>query len=130
MRTHATFLPVGLMLCFAASTAASAEQLRGEQIKDVIGGELVRLSTPYGVALPLRYRDDGVVSGDLSGFSIGSMLAPREEGRWWVKGDMLCQKWPTWYEGRTHCFTITSLGPNKIAWTRDDGLSGTAVMGR
>ncbi|UOK70368.1 hypothetical protein [Ancylobacter polymorphus] len=122
---------LGLALLLAATAApALAETLSGPEIKDRIGGELVRLSTPYGITLPLVYRDDGVVAGDISGFSIGSMLAPSEEGRWWVKDDRLCQKWPTWYEGRTYCFTITSLGPKKIAWTRDDGLSGTATMGR
>ncbi|TCK31517.1 hypothetical protein EV667_1627 [Ancylobacter aquaticus] len=129
MRSHLTSASIGLLLVIAAAPAV-AEPLSGAEIKERIGGELVRLSTPYGVTLPLIYRDDGVVSGDLSGFSVGAMLAPREEGRWWVKDDRLCQKWPTWYDGRTYCFTITSLGPTKIAWTRDDGLSGTAVMGR
>ncbi|RTL86986.1 hypothetical protein EJV44_24385 [Ancylobacter aquaticus] len=129
MRSHVTSASIGLLLALAAAPAV-AEPLSGPEIKDRIGGELVRLSTPYGLTLPLVYRDDGVVSGDLSGFSIGALLAPREEGRWWVKDDRLCQKWPSWYDGRTHCFTITSLGPDKIAWTRDDGLAGTAEMGR
>ena len=129
MRSHVTSASIGLLLALAAAPAV-AEPLSGPEIKDRIGGELRRLSTPYGLTLPLVYRDDGVVSGDLSGFSIGALLAPREEGRWWVKDDRLCQKWPSWYDGRTHCFTITSLGPDKIAWTRDDGLAGTAEMGR
>lgn len=129
MRCPMKSASIGLLLALGAAPAL-AEPLSGHEIKDRIGGELVRLSTPYGVTLPLVYREDGVVAGDLSGFSIGAMLAPREEGRWWVTGDRLCQKWPTWYDGRTHCFTITSLGPDKIAWTRDDGLSGTAVMDR
>ncbi|MDQ0347892.1 hypothetical protein [Ancylobacter vacuolatus] len=129
MRHHVTSVSIGLLLALAAAPAV-AEPLSGPEIRDRISGELVRLSTPYGLTLPLVYREDGVVAGDLSGFSIGAMLAPREEGRWWVKDDRLCQKWPSWYDGRTHCFTITSLGPDKIAWTRDDGLSGTAEMGR
>lgn len=129
MRHHVTSVSIGLLLALAAAPAV-AEPLSGPEIRDRISGELVRLSTPYGLTLPLVYREDGVVAGDLSGFSIGAMLAPREEGRWWVKDDRLCQKWPSWYDGRTHCFTITSLGPDKIGWTRDDGLSGTAEMGR
>lgn len=129
MRSHMKTAFIGLALVSLA-TPAGAEALSGSEIRERIGGELVRLSTPYGVTLPLVYRDDGVVSGDISGFSIGAMLAPSEEGRWWVKDDRLCQKWPTWYDGRTYCFTITSLGPNKIAWRRDDGLAGTATMGR
>ena len=123
-----TFAPAALLALVAAP--AVAEPMSGAEIREKIGGELVRLSTPYGITLPLVYRDDGVVAGDISGFSVGAMLAPSEEGRWWVKDDRLCQKWPSWYDGRTYCFTITLLGPNKIAWTRDDGLSGTATMGR
>ncbi|WP_371346021.1 hypothetical protein [Ancylobacter sp. IITR112] len=129
MRIRETIAAFALPLALTA-TPAAAQPLSGPEIREKIGGELVRLSTPYGLTLPLVYRDDGVVAGDISGFSIGALLAPSEEGRWWVKDDRLCQKWPTWYDGRTYCFTITALGPNRIAWTRDDGLSGTATMGR
>ncbi|MFK8253854.1 hypothetical protein [Ancylobacter terrae] len=130
MPSHGTTFLTAVASLVVLAGSAAAEPLTGERIKERIGGERVNLSTPYGLSLPLHYRDDGVVVGDISGFSIGSMLAPREQGRWWVSGDKLCQRWPSWYEGRTHCFSITSLGPRKIAWTRDDGLSGTAVMGR
>lgn len=121
---------IAALVASLPSIPAAAEQLTGPQIRELVGGELVRLKTPYGLSLPLRYRENGIVVGDISGFSLGAMMAPREEGRWWVKGNALCQKWPTWYDGRTYCFTINSLGPNRIAWVRDDGLSGTASMGR
>jgi hypothetical protein len=112
-----------------AATPAAATELSGPEIRQLIGGEKVRLSTPFGVALPLHYRDNGVVVGDVSGFSAARMLAPREEGRWWISGNSLCQKWPSWYDGRQFCFKITSLGGGKITWLRDDGASGTARIG-
>lgn len=105
---------------------AAAEQLDGPEIKKMIAGRTVLLSTPFGIALPLRYRTDGVVVGDVSGISAASMFTPKEEGRWWVKDDSLCQKWPSWYKGRQFCFKITSLGERRISWLRDDGASGTA----
>lgn len=121
-------LLAGLLACLIAGSA-QAEQLAGPTIKKLIGGELVRLNTPFGIALPLRYREDGVVIGDISGFSVARMFAPKEEGRWWVEDDSLCQKWPTWYDGRRFCFKITPLGKGKIAWLRDDGAKGTAQVG-
>lgn len=112
-------------LCLTAGVAA-AEQLDGQKIKKLIAGETVLLNTPFGIALPLRYRADGVVVGDVSGISAARMFTPKEEGRWWIEGDSLCQKWPSWYKGRQFCFKITSLGERRISWVRDDGASGTA----
>lgn len=114
--------------CVSAVPAAAAE-LSGSEIRNLIGGEKVRLSTPFGIALPLEYRENGVVVGDVSGFSMARMLAPREQGRWWIAGNSLCQKWPTWYDGRAFCFKITALGGGRITWLRDDGASGTAQVG-
>jgi hypothetical protein len=104
-------LAIVLAGCAPAMPATAAE-LSGPEIRELISGEKVRLSTPFGIALPLQYRQD-----------------PREEGRWWISGNSLCQKWPSWYDGRQFCFKITSLGANKIAWLRDDGASGTARIG-
>jgi len=119
---------VGILGSLGA-TPASAAELNGAEIRALIGGQKVRLSTPFGIALPLEYRKDGVVLGDVSGFSMARMLAPSEKGRWWISGNALCQKWPTWYDGRQFCFKITSLGGGKITWLRDDGASGTARIG-
>ena len=91
-----------------------------------MGGKKVYLSTPYGLEFPLFYQANGQVTGDASRFSLASMMAPKETGKWWTKGQKLCQKWPSWYDGRTICFTIQQTGPKKIAWTRDDGMKGTA----
>ncbi|MBO3761788.1 hypothetical protein [Ciceribacter sp. L1K22] len=107
---------------------AVASELSGGEVKELIAGKTVRLDTPLGIKLPLRYRTDGAVAGDISGFSMASMFAPKEEGRWWVDGQRLCQQWPTWYKGRTFCFTIKKLDGNRISWQRDDGATGTAVI--
>lgn len=110
------------------ATLTRAEQLGGPEIRSLITGKTVRLSTPLGISLPLRYGSNGVVAGDISGFSMASMFAPKEEGRWWIDDGRLCQKWPSWYKGRTFCFTIKKLDTNRISWLRDDGASGTAVI--
>lgn len=108
--------------------AALAADLRGSEIRTLIEGKTVHLRIAPGLQLPLRYRPGGVVSGDISGISMASMFAPKEDGRWWIDENRLCQKWPGWYQGRTFCFTIRSTGKNRIDWLRDDGASGSAII--
>jgi hypothetical protein len=120
------FLATALLALGGGLATAHAENLAGDAIRKLVGGKQVFLSTPYGVEFPLHYRSNGKVSGDASRFSMASMLAPKEDGSWWVTKAKLCQKWPTWYDGRTICFTIRKTGPASLAWTRDDGLKGTA----
>jgi hypothetical protein len=122
---------INRILCLAGalsafSVAASAAPLSGSEIKALVSGKKVYLATPYGAEFPLHYRKNGNVTGDASGFSLASFLAPKETGKWWTQGQKLCQKWPTWYKGKTICFTIQQTGDNSIAWVRDDGMKGTA----
>lgn len=117
---------LGILAALAAVSPAAAANLAADDIRALVAGRTVFLSTPLGMELPLLYRKDGSVSGDVSGFSAASMFAPEETGRWWVTGNRLCQKWPTWYDGKQFCFTIERMGEAKIRWVRDDGFSGTA----
>lgn len=123
-----TFL-IAALISFTAVSVAMSAPLDGPAIKKLISGRHVYLSTPYGAELPLYYRTGGSVAGDVSGFSMASMLAPKEDGKWWVTEASLCQKWPTWYKGKTICFTVDQTGPSAIKWVRDDGMKGTARIG-
>lgn len=106
---------------------AQAKALNGEQINSLIKGKNVALKTKFGT-FPLRYRADGVVVGDGSKLGLAKFFAPKESGKWWVRGTQLCQQWPTWYKGKTLCFKIEKLGPSKIKWIRNDGATGTATI--
>lgn len=117
-------------LSFLFSGPACAQALSGQEIQKLISGRTVNLSTPFGVTIPLFYAENGDVSGDVSGISAASLFAPKEKGKWWIKGNSMCQQWPSWYKGRRFCFEITATGENKIKWLRDDGAIGTAVIVR
>ena len=125
IRFHA-LAGLGLVLGAVLTLPAVAEPLSGAAIKSLVGGKRLLLSTPYGPGLPLQYKTNGTVNGDASKFSVAAMFAPKESGKWWIDGDRLCQKWPTWLKGRTTCFTVDRTGDSTIKWTRDDGQSGTA----
>ena len=64
-----------------------------------------------------RRLDDGIaapVAQHLHGNAIGlgKFFKPNDSGRWWIAGNQLCQKWQTWYDGRTQCFTLQKAGDN------------------
>ncbi len=110
---------------FFSSTQVSAELLDGTEIRETIGGKRVALRV-VGIDFPMHYKVDGLVTGDGSGTGLGRYFAPKETGRWWVTGNEMCQKFPTWYEGRTLCFQLRKTGPQQLEWMREDGKSGLA----
>ena len=105
---------------------ARAEQLSGTSIQAAIGGKRVFLSTPFGGEFPLYYKTNGRVTGDGTALGLGRYFAPRETGRWFVRGNQLCQQFPTWYRGKVSCFTLRRTGETTLRWKRDDGYSGRA----
>jgi hypothetical protein len=109
---------------------ASAEVMTGKDLKKEIAGKRIYLATPLGGELPLFYARNGRVDGSGEAIGLGRYLAPTDSGRWWVRGNSLCQKWQEWYDGATHCFVITRAGGDRIRWKRDDGTSGTARIGK
>jgi hypothetical protein len=101
--------------------------LSGPEIKSTIGGKTVLLKTRWG-GFPLRYASGGRVTGDGTALGLARFFAPKETGRWWVQGDQLCQQFPTWYNGRQFCFTLSRTGDASLKWVREDGYSGTATI--
>ena len=121
------------VLCGAAIIAVAcqspvlANKLSGNEINSLISGKKVLLQTSWG-SFPLRYATSRRVTGDGTALGLARFFAPKETGKWWVKSDRLCQKFPTWYRGKTFCFSLEKAGAKKLRWRRDDGYSGTALI--
>jgi hypothetical protein len=109
---------------------ANAQSLAGGELGRTVSGRRIYLATPLGGEFPLYYRADGRVDGSGEAVGLGRFMAPKDSGRWWVAGDKLCQKWTSWYDGKTFCFTLRKEAGDQVAWTRDDGLAGKARIGR
>jgi hypothetical protein len=105
---------------------ASARQLTGEEIRELVSGRTVFLSAPFGGELPLNYRVNGTVDGNGQAIGLGRFFAPRDTGRWFIAGNRLCQQFQSWYNGERLCFTVADLGNNRIRWVRDNGEQGVA----
>ena len=115
-------------LVFSVTTAAWAQSpgLSGQQITELVAGTTVEIDTPAGTKLPVRYTQEGRLSGearDLAWF-LGS---PTDLGRWWVAGDQLCHKWIRWFNGEPQCMRLSKEG-STIRWRSQDGNTGTAAI--
>lgn len=117
-----------LLVVFLTSVwvvSAHAENLQNDSIRDAISGRKVVLST-MGFDFPLFYSKGGSVTGDGTNSGLAKYFTPKETGQWWVANDRLCQKFPTWYKGRTWCFELERVDVNRLYWRRDDGFTGKA----
>jgi hypothetical protein len=111
----------------AGACCAEDQNLAGETLRKAVAGKTVHLETPLG-SLPISYRDNGTMHSStlqLAAYT-GSV---RDRGIWWIVADRLCQRWNTWLEGKSYCFRLRQEG-DSVQWTRDDGLSGVATIGR
>uniref|UniRef100_UPI003BAC6B3E hypothetical protein n=1 Tax=Stappia sp. TaxID=1870903 RepID=UPI003BAC6B3E len=114
----------------AATPAEARTPMDGAQIKQAISGKRIYLKTPLGGEFPLNYRRNGRVDGEGQAVGLGRFMQPEDQGRWWVRGNRLCQKWQNWYDGKRFCFTLSRGEGDRLYWTRDDGLKGRARIGR
>jgi hypothetical protein len=108
---------------------AQASALSGDDIRKKVTGKRIYLATPLGGEFPLFYQRGGRVDGSGEASGLGRWARPTDSGRWWVAGDRLCQRWETWYEGKTMCFTLTFMGGDRLRWVQDNGDTGLARIG-
>ena len=111
-----------------SSGSLHAEDLQNDSILEAISGRKVVLST-MGFEFPLYYSASGSVTGDGTNAGLASYFTPKETGQWWVADDQLCQKFPTWYKGKTWCFELEKVDANRLKWRRNDGFTGKAWIG-
>lgn len=115
-----------LALAWPGLVNAEPVLVTSKELHAFVPGSTVNIDTPIGTILPVTYAGDGSFSaeaGKLS-FFLGS---DRDHGRWWIKGDKLCQHWENWFDAETTCLELRSEG-QKLYWRRDDGKEGTATL--
>ncbi len=125
---HRTLFLFIVILARPAAPALGSE-LNGDKIQQLIGGKRIYLKTPLGGEFPMNYRSNGTVDADGKANGLGRFVKPSDSGRWWISGNQLCQKWTSWYQGRTFCFVLIDKGNGRLVWKRNDGATGKARLG-
>jgi hypothetical protein len=110
----------------ATAVAADPVPLSSEAIKETLSGSLVELDTPAGSTIPVRFQEDGLVSGEAG--PLASVLgSEKDRGRWWTADDQLCVKWFRWFDAEVRCASLRQDG-TRIFWQERGGESGTATI--
>jgi hypothetical protein len=136
MNIKAIFLTLALTLPVKAALAepplpsdapvVEATSLSDDQLRQAIVGKTIYLKVS-GFELPIHYKANGRMTGNVgavaAAFSTGD--GSRDNGRWWIDTNQLCQRWTSWMDGQIHCYKITRQG-DTIKWLREDGVSGMA----
>ncbi len=122
-----TLTGVSLVISALVATVAQARELTGPQITSLVAGATVEIDAPTGAKIPVRYGQDGRMSGEARELA-WYLGAATDTGRWWVSGDELCHKWLRWFGGDPQCMRIARDGVRAVRWTGKDGTAGTATI--
>lgn len=117
------------VVCAVTASEAAAERYRANEIKGEIVGRRIFLAAPLGGEFPLNYRTTGSVDGDGEALGLGRFVKPKDTGTWWIQSDRLCQRFRTWYDGRSMCFELYRVDEMRLKWIRNDGKTGIARIG-
>jgi hypothetical protein len=118
-------IAIGLLVIGGAAAAEPAT-LSGQALKDAVTGATIEIDTPIGTKVPIRYHEDGSMTGE-AGAVAYFLGGATDRGRWWVMNDQLCQKWSKWLDAETHCMVLRRRG-RQVNWRREDGKTGTATL--
>ncbi|ODA68626.1 hypothetical protein A7A08_00457 [Methyloligella halotolerans] len=121
-----SLLLAGCVALAPAAAVAGGNSLAGDELRSAVSGKTVYLRIS-GFELPIQYSAGGSMRGRMGSVaaSFAGGESPTDTGKWWVKGDQLCQKWNSWMDGQSYCYRLTKTG-STVSWVRNDGRSGTA----
>lgn len=123
-----TLRSIAIACCILKANAVAAEPvpLNADAIRATLPGSVLKLDTPLGMVVPIKFDGDGLMSGD-AGQLASYLGSQKDRGRYWLAEDRICYKWFRWFSGEQHCLTIQRDG-QRILWQREDGETGTATL--
>ena len=97
--------------------------LRGEQLQRTLSGSTWLYKTVYGDPASFELHADGRLTG-----LAGHANEERDEGRWWVEGDLWCRQWKQWAYGEPGRYFITLQGQQLRLFDTGRRLVDSAVL--
>lgn len=104
--------------------SAPAEPLEGAAIGAALSGASLIYKTVYGEPCTIELHPDGRLSG-----WAGYAREDRDEGRWWVEGDLWFRQWNRWAYGEAAGFQVVIEG-DRLSWLNGEGrrVDGAVIM--
>ena len=104
-----------------SETAAAEASLAGNVLRNTVSGKTVYLKIS-GFELPIRYSPNGSMAGSMGvvAASLAQGDSASDRGKWWISGNQLCQRWTSWMDGKSYCYTLTRQGRSVSGTARID----------
>jgi len=102
---------------------SDASLLREEDLKRVMPGSRWTYQTVYGDPATFELGADGRMKG-----TAGHANEDRDEGRWWIEGDLWCRQWNNWAYGEESRYHIILQGQQLKIYNTDGRLVDSAII--
>ncbi|MEQ8747058.1 hypothetical protein [Pyruvatibacter sp.] len=89
-------------------TAESGDLLRGSDMRSLFADATFTGINEFGNDYVSNLYEGGDMTGDA--ISPDGILLESDTGRWWVRNDVWCREWDTWFGGFPACFKIVKDG--------------------
>lgn len=97
--------------------------LRGKALEETMRGSTWIYKTTYGDPATFELHEDGRMTG-----RAGHANEERDEGRWWVEGDLWCRQWTQWAYGEAGRYYITMNGQLLRVYNTEKRLVDSAII--
>jgi GntR family transcriptional regulator/MocR family aminotransferase len=94
---------------------ATLEALTGQQAKQALSGASLLYKTVYGEPCTIELYPDGRMVG-----RAGYANEDRDQGRWWVEGDVWYRQWNSWAYNEAAGFRVAING-DRLSWLNEAG---------
>jgi GntR family transcriptional regulator/MocR family aminotransferase len=91
--------------------------LSGEALRTAMAGAHLLCKTITGAPCTIELRADGVMVG-----RAGYANEERDEGRWWIEGDLWRRQWRSWAYGEASSYRPLIQG-DRVQWLDEDGVA-------
>jgi GntR family transcriptional regulator/MocR family aminotransferase len=115
IRTGIAELSAAIRALKAVPLEAQPQPLSGDAVLSALSGARLLYNTVYGDPCVIDLHPDGRMSG-----RAGYANEDRDEGRWWMDGDVWRRQWSRWAYGEAAGFLV-SLEGDRLSWLNSEG---------
>lgn len=101
---------------------ADPDLLRGDRLQAILSGATFMYNTVYGDPCTIELLADGRMRG-----RAGRSDEERDQGRWWVEGDLWCRQWDEWAYAEQMSFRVV-VRDRQIKWFNRNGLLANSAV--